>query len=220
MKNIFLALALFFSITIFSQETINEGVAISKMTMSSDNEQANAQFASMGDIVFTTYFKGSKSHTEMSNPMMGSSIIIIDGELDKMLMMMNNPMAGKKYVIKSSKPTEEELKDVTITKGDETKTILGYVCQEYNVVTKKNGQEASMDIYTTDKLSIASQQASSLGSEFKGYPMYLKMTMSQMGMNMVMENQVTEIKKETVSSDKFSLEPLEGYEKTDKLGGM
>jgi hypothetical protein len=44
--------------------------------------------------------------------------------------------------------------------------------------------------------------------------------MSQMGMNLKITNEVTEIKPESVSDDKFDMTPLEGYEKTDKLMGM
>ena len=59
-----------------------------------------------------------------------------------------------------------------------------------------------------------------MGADLKGYPLYLTMYMSQPGMNLTITQEVTEIKKESVSDDKFDMTPPEGYEKTDKLQGM
>ena len=144
----------------------------------------------------------------------------MDSENNEMLMAMNNQMTGKKYVVKSMEPSEEDLKNVTVTKGDETKTVLGYECQEYNVEVNKDGVVVTMDVYTTDKLTAISQQSTMMGADLNGFPLYMTMNMSQMGMNLTITNEVTEIKKESVSDDKFDMTPPEGYEKTDKLQGM
>ena len=184
----------------FSQETIKEGV--------------------VGDIVTTTYFKGNKSRSETNNFMTGTSVTIMDNDNNQMLMTLNNQMVGKKYVLKSMEPSEEDLENITVTKGDETKNILGYECQEYNVEVNKDGVVVKMDIYTTDKLSALSQQSTMMGADIKGFPMYLTMNMNQMGMNLTITQEATEIKKEAVSDDKFDMTPPEGYEKTDNLQGM
>ena len=220
MKKILFFVCLVCSLVTFSQEMITEGIVISKQTMSSDNEQINAQLAMMGDMVTTTYFKGNKSRSEMSNPMAGASIIIMDNDSKTMLMMLDNAMTGKKYVEKTTEPSEEDLKNITVEKGDETKTISGYVCDKYKVTTVKDGLEITMDIYSTNKISALSQQTSGFGDLFKGFPMYMEMKLNQMGMDILITHEVTEVKTETISSDKFDMTPLEGYEKTDKLEGM
>ena len=132
----------------FSQETIKEGVVLSKQTMSTDNAELQSQLAMVGDIVTTTYFKGNKSRSETNNFMTGTSVTIMDNDNNQMLMTLNNQMVGKKYVLKSMEPSEEDLENITVTKGDETKNILGYECQEYNVEVNKDGVVVKMDIYT------------------------------------------------------------------------
>jgi len=220
MKKIILVVLVALTTSVFSQESMTEGVIFSKQTMSTDNAQMQSQLAMIGDILTTTYFKEGKTRSETSNIMTGSSYSIMDSESNEMLMALNNQMTGKKYVVKSMEPTEEDLKNVTITKGDETKTVLGYECQEYNIELNKEGTVVTMDVYTTDKLSAISQQSTMMGANLNGFPLFMTMNMSQTGINLTITNEVTEIKKESVTDDKFDMTPPEGYEKTDKLQGM
>lgn len=220
MKKILFVLVSILSIATFSQEKIVEGVVKSKQTISSDNEQVKAQLAMIGEILTTTYFKNTKTRSETFNLMAGNTIAIMDNDKKEMLVMMDNQMVGKKYMINSIEPSEEDLKNVTIEKGDETKTVLGYVCQEYNLTVTKEGTTVAMDMYVTNEVSAMSQQALQMGAKIEGYPMYMTMNVSQNGMNMTITHEVTEIKSEKVSDDKFDMTPLEGYEKTDKLMGM
>jgi hypothetical protein len=218
MKKIILAVALVCSTIGFSQDKLSEGVVVTKQTMSSTDEQMNMQLAMMGEMITTTYFKGDKSRSEMSNPMAGSTIAVMDGTANKVLVMLDNPMMGKKYTINDLTPKEENLKDITVTEGTETKTVLGYTCKQYNVVMKKQGVEVKMTLYTTDKLSTKSQQVAGLGSKISGFPLYSEMKMNQMGAEIVVKMEASELKKETVSDDKFDMTPLEGYEKSEQLG--
>jgi len=220
MKKIFSFLLIALSLTAFSQVKITEGVILSKQKISSDNEQANAQFAMLGDVITTTYFKENKSRSETSNPMSGNMISIIDNDSKKMLVLMDNQMVSKKYVTKSTVPSEEDLKNIEVVKGGETKTILGYTCQEYNISVVKEGVTINMKMFATDKLSAISQQATMFGEDFREFPLLLTMNMNQMGMDMTIVHEVTEIKEETVSNDKFDMTPPEGYEQTDQLMGM
>ena len=220
MKKLLFVLVCVFSLSTFAQESISEGVAKSKQTMTSDNEQVQAQLAMVGEVLTTTYFKNNNTRSETFNLMSGNSITIMDSDSKEMLIMMDNQMVGKKYMTKNMEPGEEDMKNVTIEKGDETKTILGYECQEYNLTVNKDGAEVKMDMYVTDKISAISNQAVQMGTKVEGFPLYMEMTMSQMGMNIKITHEVTEINKETVSDDKFDMTPLEGYEKTDKLMGM
>lgn len=220
MKKILFVLVCVLSLSSFAQEAITEGIAKSKQTMSSDNEQMQAQLAMIGDVLTTTYFKDNKTRSETFNLMSGNSITIMNADTKEMLIMMDNQMVGKKYMTKSMEPGEEDMKDVTIEKGDETKTVLGYECQEYNLTVSKDGAEVKMDMFVTDKISAISNQAVQMGTKIEGFPLYMEMTMSQMGMNIKITHEVTEIKKETVSDEKFEMTPEEGYEKTDKLMGF
>ncbi|GGG55850.1 hypothetical protein [Bizionia arctica] len=220
MKKILFILCVAISSVGFSQEAITEGVVLSKQTMSTDNAELQGQLAMIGDIVTTTYFKGNKTRSETNNFMTGSSVAIMDKDNNQMFMSLNNQALGKKYVLNTMEPSAEDTKDVVVTKGDLTKTILGYECQQYLVEINKEGVTVKMDVYTTDKVSALSQQSTMMGADLNGYPMYLAMSMSQMGMDLTIIQEVTEIKKETVPDDKFDMTPPEGYEKTDKLQGM
>ncbi len=212
MKKVFLAVALVITSFGFAQEKISEGVITTKQTMSSTDEQMNMQLAMMGEVVTTTYFKANKSRSEMSSPMAGSTITVVDGDAGKMLVMLDNPMMGKKYSVNDIKLEEDELKDVAVTATDETKVVLGYTCKKYDVVMKKQGVEVKMAMYVTDKLSAKSQQTSSLGGKVAGFPLYSEMKMNQMGAEIVVKMEASEIKKETVEDAKFNMTPLEGYE--------
>ncbi|RAJ11793.1 DUF4412 domain-containing protein [Olleya aquimaris] len=214
-KLVFLLLATF-SLSVVAQDQLTEGVITSKMTMSSSDEQAKAQFEMIGDIPITTYFKDDKTRSETNNPMSGESVSIIDTEAKKMLTLMNNPMLGKKYLITDIEDSPDN-SEVTITKGDETKTILGYECQEYNVEMTQEGVTMTMDFYTTEDIVAANQQTVEFGEEFKGFPLLMTMNVSQGGMDMTITYEVTEVKKEAVADEKFSMTPPEGYE---KLEGM
>src|SRR5690606_31061418 len=145
MRKILFIVALTLSVTMFAQQQIDEGVVISKQTMSSDNEQMNAQLAMLGDMVTTTYFKNDKSRSELSNPMTGNTVFIADNNSKKSLVVMDSAMIGKKYMESDISPSEEDLENIAIEKTNETKTILGYECTKYNVVMNKDGAEVKME---------------------------------------------------------------------------
>lgn len=220
MRKILFIVAVTLSVTMFAQQQIDEGVIISKQTMSSDNEQMNAQLAMLGDMITTTYFKNDKSRSELSNPMTGNTVFIADNNSKKSLVLMDNAMIGKKYMESDISASEEDLENVSVEKTNETKTILGYECTKYNVVMNKDGAEVKMEIYATDKLKAISQQATTFGKDFSGFPMYMNMAIEQQGVKMNMVIEVTEVKAEKVSDDKFSMTPPEGYSKTENLPGM
>ena len=220
MKKILLITMCFLSVSMYAQKQIDEGVVISKQTMTSDNEQMNAQLAMLGDMISTTYFKNDKSRSETSSPMTGSTVFIADNVSKKSLVLMDNPMIGKKYVEADINPTEEDLENVSIEKTDEKKTVLGYECTKYNVTMTKDGADVKMAIYTTDKLNAISQQTAAFGKGFSGFPLYMSASVEQQGMTLNLINEVTEIKTEEVSDDKFDMTPPEGYSKGENLPGM
>ena len=214
MKKFLTLVLLVCSATFFAQEPLEEGVIITKQTMSSPNPEVNAQLAMMGDMTTTTYFKGYKSKSEMSNPMSGDITTYIDMSEGIMVLLMDNPMMGKKYIEQSLDLSEEDLENIEVEmKADESKEILGYRCVKYNVTTVKDGVELKMEMYVTDKLNISSQNTATFVKKIKGYPMYMSMSFNQMGMDMVQTSEVTEIRKEPVSDEQVEIKIPEGYEK-------
>ncbi len=210
-KKIILLLLVGISISVSAQNELKEGVISMKITMSSENEQVNSSLAMMGDLATTTFFKGQKSRTEMKNPMAGETTTIVDNDAKEMLVLMNNPMLGKKYMKNSMEVTEEQLKNITVTETGDSKTILDYECKGYNVVVIKDGVEAKMTMYTTDKISAPNQNTSVLGGKLKGFPMYMIMNINQGGMPMTTTMEVTEAKIESVEDSKFDMTIPEGY---------
>lgn len=220
MKKIIFMLFVTISVTMVAQEKITEGIIESKMMMSSTNPQMQSQLAMIGDIFSKTYFKDGNTRTETQNMMIGESTSIIDTKNKKMLAFLNNPMAGGKVYSESAyEPTQEDLAKIKVTKGEETKTVLGYVCNAYHAVIQSEAGEVNMTIYATDAISAANKQTINLGSEINGYPMYMEIKMNQMGADMLMVSEVTKVVAENVADAKFDFTAPEGYKKVDKLQG-
>ncbi|AUC77416.1 DUF4412 domain-containing protein [Olleya sp. Bg11-27] len=215
MKKIVFLLVAAFSLSMVAQDQVTEGIIITKTTMSSDNEQAQAQFDMVGEMLTTTYFKDKNSRGELNSPMSGNVITINNDSESKMLVLMDNPMMGKKYMLTDTTEAKELAKDVVVTEGEEVKTVLGYECKQYIVKMSQNGSDVEMVMFTTEAIPVASQQTSGLGDKLKGFPLHMTMKVNQMGTDMVIISEVTEIKKETVSEDKFKVVVPEGYEKME-----
>jgi hypothetical protein len=211
MKKIILLVTLAFSVMVSAQEKITEGKITSTQTMSSDNKQVQAQFDMMGEMKTTTFFKNKSSRSELKNPMSGDITTIINADKNERLMLMNNPALGKMYTLEKNVINEEKEKDITIVKGDKVKTVLGYECKQYTLTIKKDGAEVAMEMYITEAIPVASQETSGYGSQLKGYPLFMTIKMNQMGTNIFVTTEVTEIEKQTVSADMFDTTPPEGY---------
>lgn len=211
MKKIILAVALVFSIVVSAQKKITEGKVIAKQTISTDNEQAQAQFDAIGEIESVTYFKNKNSKAKINNPGTGDVVTIINSEKNEMLILMDNDVLGKLYMLKKELVTKEDLKNIKVAKGDKTKKILGYECQQYIATVDKNGVVMEMELFTTEEIPVVSQQATELGNKIKGFPLYVITKLNQMGISMEIISEVTSIKEEKVSDDLFDTAPPEGY---------
>lgn len=212
MKKLFLLVCLTLGLSLVAQEAIDEGVMNLKVTMSSDNEQMNASFAMIGEIEATTFFKKDKSRTEMSSAMTGSNTTIVDNEAKKLLVLMNNPMMGKKYLKQDIATEDEAENDITVTENGETKTILGYECKGYDVVTKQNGHEQKITMYVTEKIKAPNQNTVGTGDKITGFPLLATVSVNQNGVSINTTAEVTEIKGEKVEDSKFDLTVPEGYD--------
>lgn len=221
MKQLFLTLSMTVAMLGFSQPKITEGIVTSKQTMSSDNEAMNQQLAMIGDMVITTYFKEDKTRTELSSPMTGEVISIFDSKAGQIMMMMNNPVMGKKYVLKPMANTEISPNMVDVKKGSANKVILGYECQQYFVTISQGGTEVSMEMFTTKDIAALNKETLNFGPDYDGgFPLYLEIKTNSQGANFNIKQEVTAITKNTVDDEKFNMTPPTGYEKTDTLPGM
>ena len=211
MKKIIIVFVAMLSLNAIAQKEISEGVLTLKMTMSTDNEQAKAAFAMMGDIYVTSYFKGEKSRTEQNHQMTGNNTTIVDNAAKKILVLMDNPMLGKKYTKSDISVSEEDIKNTTVTKKDDQKTIAGYTCQGFDVVVKKGGVENKMVMYVTDKITAPNQNTAILGDKIKGFPLYMVIYTTQGAIDMQITMEATEVKEEKVDEAKFEMTIPEGY---------
>jgi len=214
---LYVILALGVSLSSLAQDKIDEAILKSTQTMTSDNEQMNAQFASMGEMSTTIYIKDKMTRTELSSPMTGTVVNIVDGNSNKMLMLMDNPMAGKIYKLNDINLTEEDKNNIEVTKGDQTKTILGYECQQYIMNIKKDGMDMKMNMYSTDAINAFTPETAQFGELAEGFPLYMEVTMNQMGANINITHEVTVIEKASVPDDKFNLTPPEGYKEAPQM---
>lgn len=220
MKKIVLLAAVLVSTLSIAQERITEGKVITKQVMSSPDAEMSMQLAMLGEMVSTTYFKGAKSRTESNNPMTGNNTIVLDLDSKDVLVVMDNPMVGKKYATKKIENIEEMLKDLVVEATTETKKFLGYDCKKYIVKSKLQGQDVTTIVYATEQLPAIGEGSIEFGGKIKGFELYSEKTMQQMGKEITIKKTVSEIKKETVSDDKFSMTPPAGYEKQEAQAGM
>jgi hypothetical protein len=210
-KKFTVALFLLFSVTLFAQKEIKEGVITMKITMSSDNDQVNTSLAALGNMTTTTFFKGQRSLTVLENPMSGKTSTVIDNDKKEMLLLLDSPMLGKKYKKSTIESSKEDMKNITATETGDFKTILGYKCKGYNVILKKDGNESKMTMYVTDKITAPNQQNWSLTQKIKGYPLFMTINSKQGAFSIDTTMEATELKEEKVDNSKFEMNIPEGY---------
>lgn len=211
MKKFILLFVLAISFTVYAQEEIKEGTLKMKVTMSSENPQINSSLAVMGDITASSSFKGEKSRTEMSSPMMGNNTTIVDNTDKTVLVLMDNPMAGKKFMKQEIKDDDEALKDITVKENGETRNILGYECKGYDVTMMNNGIDTKMTLYVTDKIKAYNQNSLALGDKIKGFPLLSVVKATQNGMPITTTAEVIELKKGDIDDALFDMTIPEGY---------
>jgi hypothetical protein len=138
-----------------------------------------------------------------------------------MFMSMNSPMAGKVYTVDTMPGSEDLPQGVSIVKGSEIRTILGYDCTQYNVAFTQDGVQMTMELFVTPKIKALNKEALQYLGDFDGgFPLYVKMesNMSAFGITMIQE--ATDLKSEVVEDSKFDMTPPEGYQKVATIPGM
>lgn len=176
-----------------------------KMTMKIEYEEVPEEYEpymSMFPKESQLYVKGKKTRIEQ-NTMGGTNITIMDSETGKGYMVIN--AMGQKAAYELDKTTEknDDIKKPAVNYKDETKEIAGYKCKKAEL--KYEGEDEPMIIWYTDEITdVYNQQYNGLG--ISGAVMEYSVSANGMVMTMT----VSEIKKETVSDDKFKVP--EGYE--------
>lgn len=208
-----------FMLSTASIAQIKEGKIISKQTFDSEDPAVKGQLAMLGEMKSVTYVKGKNVRTEQSGGMTGTNISISNGETKETLVLMDNPFMGKKYVkTKGDEEEKEENDDFDVEETKETKVILGYTCKKYIL----SSDDVEISLYVTDKIILPGSEKGMYGGKIKGYPLLTETETSQMGMEMTIKNEVTEIKSEKVDNKKFDMTIPDGYVETtmEQLKGM
>jgi GLPGLI family protein len=136
------------------------------------------------------YYKKKNSRIE-TNTMFGSQIFIVNEKKESTLLL---DMMGMKFAVPMDIPEEKEADKPKITyEKSGGKTIAGYKCKK--AIVKYADEE--MEVYYTEELKAYSDKITGL----KGFPM--EYTTNSSGMKV--KTTVTEVKKESISDDKFSI---------------
>ena len=152
---------------------------------------------------------------------MGEVTTIFDTESDQVLMTMSNPSVGKLYTTRAFSEVVGQNQGVNIQKGAESKTYLGYDCQQYIFSMNQDGVDVEMVMYTTDKIKAIKQETLEFMNDFDGgFPLFIEIKSKNQGMMLSIVQEATSIKPEKVDESKFELTPPEGYTKVDSIPGM
>lgn len=213
-KLVFLALVVFVNLNVIAQKEIKEGKITFKYSMTSEDPTMKSLLATMKDMTMETYFKGNKSRIKMSNQMIGTNETIVDMDIKKGVLLMDNPMIGKKFrqMNFENAKTNDSIK---VEKLNIPKTILGYKCNAYKVENNVNGVKTSSTLYTTEKLKVVMDK-SQFGNDVKGYPLYMEVEVENMGMKMKVISEAVSIDETKISNELFKLDIPEGYSKIEE----
>lgn len=208
MKWIFSLLILFSASLLYGQ--IREGSITYTLNISSpDNDKATEM---MDGSLMTLYYKDGSSRSEVNMGGMMTMATISNANSDKVLMLMDVPMANMKYatltnVEEAEKAPMTKMPDFKIRYENETKTILGYTCKKA-ILEDDKGRESTF-WYTQDILAHTGGQ-SYLHFGLGGIP--LEYEILQQGMHI--QFTATDLKKSidpARAASLFSMEVPAGY---------
>ncbi len=185
----------------FSQQKLNEGYVILK-TYNNNSK--------LDTSITVTYFKDSRQRTESYNNVSGKTIQISDKKTKELLTLIDHPSFGKIYHTAKMIWDEAEKEKIEVIKGDKTRKILGYDCQQYIV---KSNDTTSFEVYTTEEInsSFDTNTSDLFKGKIKGFILYTKVTKETLEDTIEMVAEVVEIVKESIADEKFSLLPPKGY---------
>jgi hypothetical protein len=188
------------------------------MKMSMKMEGLPPEYAAYGEYDITTYIKGDKTKTEVSN-MMANSTIFFDG---KTMTSLSDAMGNKTGYTATKEEMEaaekNEKKDKPkVEYTTEKKTIAGYECTKAIVTqTGKDKKEVKTIVWTTDQLKINPEARKSFRGnmtdlgDIKGHPLSFESSQNANGMDVKMIMTTTEISTSAVDDAVFSVN-TDGY---------
>lgn len=207
MKRIFLSLALLLVGTgIFAQSSnsvlsgkVNEGTIVYSVEWKLP-EQMQAMAASM-PTELTVYFKGDSSSLK-SESAMYSSINILNVSKDYERLLLTIPMMGKKLSVVFS-PADQEIMaenmpNMTLKEGTETKTIAGFKTLKHDVIESKSNETS--EAWFTKDIEITQNSLSRFFNKSYGIPLEFVSYMNGISVKAT----IKEIKEGTVPAGSFA----------------
>lgn len=203
MKKIILSLALLLVGTGMYAQTlsgkVNEGTIVYSVEWKLP-EQMQAMAASM-PTELTVYFKGDSSSLK-SESAMYSSTNILNTSKDYERLLLDIPMMGKKLSVVFT-PADQEMMaenmpNLTVKEGTETKTIVGFNALKHEVNESKSNENS--EAWFTKDIEIAPNSLSRFFKSSYGIPLEFVSYMNGISVKAT----VKEIKAGTVPSGSFS----------------
>ncbi len=186
--------------TASAQEKIEEG-SITYIVEWTLPPSAPPQMAAMLPKEMKVYFKGDSSSTVSKGGFSSTNIMNYNTEYFRIL--LDIPMANKKFCVPITPADKEDMKDklpdVTLTLTVDNKTILNYKAEKYNIKDKTTG--AASEGWFTKDISIIPNSLSYYFDAAAGVPLEFQSVQN----GMTFKAKVKEVKKETVPAGIFGV---------------
>ncbi|OFZ53594.1 MAG: hypothetical protein A3D92_09710 [Bacteroidetes bacterium RIFCSPHIGHO2_02_FULL_44_7] len=215
MKSIFSLFAgLLVSFTCLAQ--INEGSISYKVDFVINGSEQEAMASMMAGSQMTMHYKDGSTRVEVAMGTMMKMVTVSSLNSDKVLLLMDIPMANMKYAVLTDVKTTEETPITKMPKLDirhvnETKEILGYSCKKA-ILTDESGLEYVF--WYTDGITAHKGGQSYLNYGVPGFPLEYEIFQSGFRMKMTATSLETKIDP-TKSQSLFLMEVPAGYEVKD-----
>lgn len=203
MKKVILSLALLLVGTCIYAQTlsgkVNEGTVVYSVEWKLP-EQMQAMAASMPNEL-KVYFKGDSSSLKSESPMYSSTNILnVSKEYERLL--LDIPMMGKKFSVIFTPADQERMAEnmpnLTLKEGTETKTIAGFKALKYEVNESKTNENS--EAWFTKDIEIAPNSLSRFFKSSYGIPLEFISYMNGVSLKAT----VKEIKSGSVPAGSFS----------------
>ena len=159
------------------------------------------QMAANFPAELTVFFKGDSSSLKTESQMYSStSILNTKKEYERML--LDIPMMGKKLSViftpADQEKVAEKMPELTLKAGTETKEVLGYKAQKYDVNEKKSGQ--SFEAWFTKDIEVTPNTLSRFYDKGYGFPIEFSSFMN----GITVKAKVKDVKSGPVPAGSFS----------------
>ena len=159
------------------------------------------QMAANFPTELTVFFKGDSSSLKTESQMYSStSILNTKSEYERML--LDIPMMGKKLSViftpADQEKVAEKMPELTLKAGTETKEVLGYKAQKYDVNEKKSGQ--NFEAWFTKDIEVTPNTLSRFYDKGYGFPIEFSSFMN----GITVKAKVKDVKSGPVPAGSFS----------------